>query len=290
MVGRTDRLIAVRTAAALAGPRDPRWGPMGRPVIVADTDRLPPDPSSGGLMARVQAASDRLMERHAAGHYNATLLGYSILYGPRQVAPEEWCVVRRVLDGRRRMVIADGGLKIQQRTYVEHAAQAVLLAVDRPAETAGRFFAVGERPMYTIRQRLEQICRSLGAEVELVDMPYELARPAHYLWGRSAGHNIHDDAPIRALGFRETVPAEEAIDRTIRWLVDNRAEHAPEWDLQVDDTFDYPGEDALIERWEQARGELAEVPIRTRTPAHRYRLPRSPGEGWRRPGEAEGNG
>jgi nucleoside-diphosphate-sugar epimerase len=287
MIGRTGRLIAVGTAAALAAPRDPRWGPMGRPVIVPDGGRIPPDPDSTGLLARIQAAADHLMEMSAAGHYDATLLGYSILYGPRQVAPEEWCVVRRVLDGRRRMVIADGGLKIQQRTYVEHAAEAVLLVVDQPARTAGRFFAVGERPLYTIRQRIEQICRAMGVEMELVDLPWELARPAHYLWGRSPDHSIQDDEPIRELGYHETIPVEAAIQQTVRWLVDHRAEHAAEWDLQVDDTFDYAGEDALMERWDPIRAELAAIPIRTRQPAHRYRLPRAPGEPWARPERTE---
>lgn len=285
MAGRTGRLIAVGTAAALAPKRDPRWGPMGRPVIVADADRLPPDPASGGLLGRVQAASNRLMELHAEGRYNATLLGYSILYGPRQVAPEEWSVVRRVLDGRRRMVIADGGLKVQQRLYVEHAAQAVLLVVDQPERSAGRFFAVGEQPLYTIRQRIEQICRVLDAELELVDLPYDLARPVHYLWGRSADHVVYDDGPIRReLGFAETVPAAEGIERTVRWLVDHRAEHVDEWEEQVDDTFDYAGEDDLLLRWDRARMDLGAAEIRTRVAAHRYRHPLRPGDGWSRPG------
>jgi nucleoside-diphosphate-sugar epimerase len=290
LVGRTGRLVAVGTAAAMAGPRDPRWGPMGRPAIVAEASRVPPDPASSGLLSRVQAAADELMAHDAAGHYRATLIGYSILYGERQVAPEEWCVVRRVLDGRRQLVIADGGLKLQQRLYVEHAAQAVLLAIDRSDETVGRFFVVGEQPIYTIRQRIEQICRILGADVELIDLPYDLARPAHYLWGRSAGHVLQDDSAIRALGFRETVPAAEALSRTVAWLVANRAAHAAEWEEQIDDTFDYAGEDELIARWRRAREGLASVELITRRPAHRYRLPRTSGEPWRRPGGAAGDG
>src|SRR3990170_6617066 len=39
MVGRTGRLIAVGAAGAMAGPRDPRWGPLGRPVVVENADR-----------------------------------------------------------------------------------------------------------------------------------------------------------------------------------------------------------------------------------------------------------
>ena len=50
LAGRTPRLIAVGTAASLAPPRDPRWGPMGRPVIVPDHDRIPADPAAGGCL------------------------------------------------------------------------------------------------------------------------------------------------------------------------------------------------------------------------------------------------
>ena len=284
VVGRSPRLIAVGTAAAMAGPRDPRWGPLGRPAVVAEADRIPVDPETGGILGRVQAANDRLFELDAAGRYSATLLGYASLYGPRQIAPEDWCIVRRVLDGRRRLVIADGGLKIQQRTYVEHAAQAVLLAVDKPLESGGRFYAVGELPLYTVGQRIEAICRLLGADVELVDLPYDLATPAHYVWGRRAGHVVLDDTPIRRdLGFAETVPAAQALSRTVDWLVANRAEHAAEWELQIDDTFDYAGEDELMGRWQAVQASLAAVRIETRPPAHRYRHPRTPGEGWSRP-------
>jgi nucleoside-diphosphate-sugar epimerase len=250
---------------------------------VADADRIPPDPAGPGFLARAQAASDFVFELAAGGAFEATLLGYSILYGPRQVAPEEWCVVRRILDGRRQLVIADGGLKIQQRTYVDHAAGAVLLAVDQPAAIASRFLPIGEQPLYTIRQRIELICRLLGAQVELVDLPFELARPAHYLWGRSPAHAVVDDSAIRALGYRETIPAEEAMARTITWLVEHRTRHAAEWEEQIDDTFDYRGEDELIERWRRAKAEVASVQLETRVPAHRYRLPRTPGEPWRRP-------
>ena len=33
---------------------------------------------------------------------------YPYVYGPHQVVPREWSIVRRVLDGRRRIVLADG--------------------------------------------------------------------------------------------------------------------------------------------------------------------------------------
>ena len=142
-------------------------------------------------------------------------------------------------------------------------------------------------PLYTIRQRIEAICRALGREpdrdVELVDLPWDLARPAHYLWGRSAGHGLADDQPIRDLGFRETVPADEAIARTVRWLAEYRATHGAQWDAQVDDTFDYAGEDALLAAWDRARADLGRIPIQSRRPAHRYRLPAAPGDHWSRP-------
>jgi nucleoside-diphosphate-sugar epimerase len=284
MIGRTERLVAVGAAGAMAGPRDARWGPLGRPVMVPEDGRITPDPRSSGLAFRIHAAKERVMELHAAGHYQATLIGYSILYGERQIAPEDWCVVRRILDGRRRLVIPDGGLKIQQRTYVEHAAQAVLLAIDQPAAAAGRFFAVGELPLFTMRQRIEWIARIMDVELEFVNLPWDLAKPSHYLFGHTPDHVVHDDSAIRSLlGYRETIPAAEALVRTVRWLLDNRSVHAAEWEQQIDDTFDYAAEDALDDRWTAARRELATIEVGTRAPAHRYRHPKYPDEPWTRP-------
>jgi nucleoside-diphosphate-sugar epimerase len=282
-MGRTDRFIAVGAAAGRAGRSDPRWGPLGRAFAPNEDNNVPITAADGGIRGRIQAANERVLELHDQGHYNATILAYPNLYGPRQPAPEDWCVVRRILDGRRELIIADGGMKIHQRAYVENAAQAVLLAVDKPKESAGELFVIGE-PLYTMRQRVELIARTLNHQLELIDMPFPLARPCHYLWFHSPKHWVRDDSKIRrVLGYTEVVEAGEAQIRTVNWLVENRGALSGEWENQIDDSFDYAAEDDLIAAWRRSCAEMAAIEVDMKPPAHRYRHPKTPGEGWYRP-------
>ena len=70
-------------------------------------------------------------------HPTATHLRYPRIYGPLQVQPREWAVVRRILDRRRRMIAADGGLTLTVLAYSVNAAGALLTAIDKPVESAG---------------------------------------------------------------------------------------------------------------------------------------------------------
>lgn len=291
MIGKTGRFVAVGAAGGSAPPHDPRWGVAGRPFMPLESTVVPLEANAGGLGFLIQQANERVLELHREGHYNATIIAYPNMYGPRQMAPEDWCVVRRILDGRRQLIIADGGLKIHQRAYTENAAHAVLLAVDMPQESAGQLFVANEHPLYTMRQRIELIAQTMGVELELVDMPYPLAKPAHYLWFYGPAHVARDDSKIRrVLGYTEHVEVGEALIRTVQWLIDNRAQYQGEWEEQIDETFDYAAEDELIRRWKRAYAEVASVEVTSKAMAHRYRHPKTPGEAWHRPEETTSYG
>src|ERR1700723_473216 len=96
------------------------------------------------LVAKVQQTEDAILARHQDGTFNLTHLRYPNLYGPRQLAPREWSVVRRILDGRRTVPVIDGGLTLESRAYVENAAHAVLLVVDEPVISAGQTYHVAD--------------------------------------------------------------------------------------------------------------------------------------------------
>ena len=284
--GRCDRLVALGGATGTAAaPDDPRWGPMGPPVsfdeagTVAETDG-----TRNPFGFRMAQAEQALFDAHRAGHFDATYVGFPIVYGPRQPGPHDWSIVRRALDGRRRLVIADGGLKVESRCYAENAAHAVLLAIDRPDVARGRKFTVSDEHLYTMRQRIEAIARHLGHEFELVDMPYELAAPCHVLWRRERTHRVRDTRLIRdVLGYRDAVTADEAIRRTVEWLLANRPEPGGEAERQLGDPFDYAREDALIDRWLAWRAQLPAPDYPLPPPAHMYRHPSRPNEPWTRP-------
>ncbi len=71
------------------------------------------------------------MQHHDTRAFNVTYC-YPLVYGPYQVSPPEWCVIRRILDRRPFMILPDGGLSLFTRGYAANLAHAVLLAVDQP--------------------------------------------------------------------------------------------------------------------------------------------------------------
>jgi len=292
--GRTERLVAVGAATGIFAPQgDARWGASGKPALFPDTSTIyVRDAGADGsnkIGLRMVEAMEAVFENHAAGAYSATYIGYPLNYGPRNPGPYDWSVIRRVLDGRRRFAIADDGIKIDSRIYTANAAAAVLLAVDNPERAAGRRYSVADENAYTMRQRIELIARHLGHELELVDMPYELAWPCHPLWRHVRGHRLTQSSAIRAeLGYRDAVAPDEAMAATIDWLLANPPERGGELERQIADPFDYQREDELLARWRAAREQLGEVDSPLREQGHQYRHPKAAGEAWSAPPEGVG--
>jgi nucleoside-diphosphate-sugar epimerase len=285
--GRTERLVAIGGATALFAPvDDERWGGLGRPALFPDTaDVYVADEGPGGrdkLGRRMVEAMQSLFAHHAAGAYSATYVGYPVAYGPRNPGPYDWSIVRRLLDGRSSFVVADGGIKLESRVHTENAAHAVLLVVDHPDMAAGKRYSVADETQYTMRQRIEFVATHLGRELELVDLPYDLAWPCHPLYRHRREHMLCQSTLIRAeLGYRDPVPAAVALARTVDWLVANPPEPGGEAERQIGDPFAYEQEDELVERWREARAAVGDVGHPLPEPGHQYRHPKQPGEAWR---------
>ncbi|MPY92491.1 MAG: hypothetical protein GEV08_05300 [Acidimicrobiia bacterium] len=255
---RVGRLVTIGGIAARLGFVDPRdLYPGGMPVPTpADAPNAPPDEP----LVKVR----RIVETEATvfeHHPTATHLRYPLLYGPRQLVPREWPFVRRALDRRPVLVLADGGLTLESACYGENAAHAVLCAVDRPEKAAGRTYDVGDAVAMTLRQVAEVVATTLGHEWDVVSLPYEVAVPARPMvkhW--STAHRVVDTSAIRAeLGYEDVVPALEGVERTVRWLAEHPPERGGTVERRLQDPFDYEAEDRLVARWRAAREELAAV-------------------------------
>lgn len=283
---RTGRFIAVGgSIAATARSEDSRWGPMGRPVNVSEDSNVletNADASKFGYLAAI--SEEAVLKAHREGHFCTTYLGYPALYGPGAPAPTDWCVVRRILDGRKHLIVPDGGLKILGAGYVENVAHALLLAVDKPQVSGGKKYFMTDQKLYTMRQRIEFIARHMNHSWELVDMPFELAAPSHVLWGRAAGHHFRDAHKIQdELGYRDVVSTDKALEKTVDWLIQNRPQPGGEAELQLGDPFDYAKEDEFIEAWKSFRAMSSSLSYPVLPYAHAYRHPSKPNEPWKRP-------
>lgn len=240
------------------------------------------------IYVKIVEAEDALMNAHNEGIFNLTHLRYPNLYGPRQLAPREWSVIRRIRDGRRRLPILDAGLTLESRCFVDNAAHAVLLTVDHPEESAGQFYSVVDEYTPSDADRVHAMAAVMGADVELVSFPASAGRPAWYWgigrslrWGQDGtppptDHCLIDMGKMqRDLGYRDLVDFPEAIEQTVRWYLDNPPEPGGEEEVQLSDRFDYESEDAFLATYDRFVAECDRVPFEGVVYRHQYDHPKA---------------
>lgn len=255
--GRTGKLVAVGGVPTYLGFAVPDllW-PPGLPVPVRE------DAPRSGLQenaktAKMVASEDLVFEHHP----DATLFRYPLIYGPNQINPREWLVVRRILDGRRRMIVADGGLTLRTAGYGPNVGHALSLVVDHLDAAAGKVYNVGDEHCLTAAQTIRVLADALDVEMELVSMPAALATPARPF--QAAEHTLHThmgvDAIRHDLGYRDRTPTVEALAITARHLRDHPVERGSITEMRLQDPFDYEAEDRLIDAYRAAVADVQPI-------------------------------
>ncbi|MGR9092595.1 MAG: hypothetical protein ACU85U_18655, partial [Gammaproteobacteria bacterium] len=276
--GKVGRFISVGGVAAYRGYLEPeRLCPVGMASPLGEDGALVDDEHEHRFSWLIAQTERAVFEHHPdAAHFR-----YPYVYGPRQLIPREWSVVRRLRDGRRRIIVADGGLSLMTHGFAGNLAHSVLLAADQPAASAGQIYNCGDAEQYTTAQIIELIARKMNAEVELVNLPHELARSAHVFGdGQTTHHRFMDTQKIRTqLGYRDICSVPDALGLTVEWLLEHAPQAGGDVEQRLQDPFDYAGEDRLIEAWRTASSAAASIPIAE--PAerpHPYAHPKKPGE------------
>jgi len=168
-----------------------------------------------------------------------TVLRLPMIYGPGDRLHRFHPVLKRIDDGRRRILFDAGWAAWRSpRGYVENVAKALaLVAVSEPA--IGRVYNVSETPAFSELEWAGKIAAATGWDGQFVTLPRE-RMPAHLVQpGNSAQDWDADSTRIRReLGYQEHVPLDEAIRRTVDW---ERAHPPGEFDRH---RFDYAAEDA----------------------------------------------
>ena len=254
--GRVTRFISVGGGGVYQG-WDTRAAPENIIIPAPEDAPLQTDPQLDMFTYRMVEAESVVMKAHQDGYYHATHFRYPTIYGSRQLAPQEWSILRRILDGRKRLILPDGGLVIRSRGYAQNMAHALLLAVDKPEKSSGQIYNVRDERLLTALSWISLICRVMNHQFEFVEMPYSLARPAHiYSWGFY--HRVTDITKVKEqLGYRDVVSIEKAMELTLKWYIENRPVPSGEVEQQLRDPFDYAMEDRLIEEykagWQRVR-------------------------------------
>jgi hypothetical protein len=121
-------------------------------------------------------------------------------------------------------------------------------------------FNVGDEEVLSVRQVIELVATALGRPLEIVSLPFAIAAPALPLLAQPANtHRVLDLSRVRHdLGYRDVVPAREAIPLTARWLSEHPCEPGGQEELVLTDPFDYDAEDRLIDAWQHAMATVGD--------------------------------
>ena len=278
LVGRTGRFVSVGGFPLYRGFMDPQaLFPTGMTVPWPESAPVC-TPEENKFSALIAQTEEAVFDAHPrAAHFR-----YPYVYGPYQVSPREWSVVRRILDKRPFIIVSDGGQNLTTRGYAGNLAHALLLAVDNPDASAGQVYNCGDDVQYSVRQWIELLAAAMGAEIEIVSLPYELGSAGDSLLVDSKGHHrVMDLFKLKTqLGYRDQFAPPEAAAHTASWLVANPPPPDGALEEHIGDRFDYEAEDRLVAAYRDAVGRLAPLahPRPEGFTPHSYAHPQTPGQ------------
>ena len=238
--GQVERLISIGGMGVyrglIAGP------PSGTalPIPIPEDAPLHTDPTVNKFYHNVYLGERTVMEGHENGYFRATVLRYPAIYGPRAVPPVEWYWVKRILDGRKQLILPGGGMTLVQRGYAQNLAHAVILSLEND-RASGQIYNAGDERSLTIKAIIDIIADALGHQWEQINVPIDSAPQANPYGIFS--HSLLDLSKIKSeLGYRDIVGVGEATRKTALWLKDN-----PPPDQELAQAFDYAEEDRIIQ-------------------------------------------
>ncbi|MFJ8753039.1 NAD-dependent epimerase/dehydratase family protein [Streptomyces sp. NPDC102441] len=185
-----------------------------------------------------------------------TLLRAGAIHGPHGRTPRELYFVKRLVDGRRRRVLAYEGASRFHPAHVSNVAELIRLAALRPGS---RVLNAGDPQAPTVAEIGAAVDEVLGLETETVlvtgappeggigETPWSVAHPVVY----------DMSAAERELGYRPVTGYAESLPPTVEWLAaqlrgrDWRHAFPKMLRSYGEALFDYAAEDAWLERYDR---------------------------------------
>jgi nucleoside-diphosphate-sugar epimerase len=227
-----ERGRALETASSLETfPQLPVPVDESQPTVPADDETY-----SGQKVA--------LEQELLAGPIATTVIRPCAIHGPRSRRPRELFFVRRVLDGRRAVVLVSNGESRFHPTSLANLAEVVFLAAANPGDRVVN--CVDPEAPSTL-----EICAAIGGylqhDLEAVPIPesgYErpdLSNP----WAVPSPFVLDMRSAERELGYRPVTTYTAAVEETALSLAEEAREN--DWsDTYLAAYFDYGAEDALL--------------------------------------------
>jgi dTDP-glucose 4,6-dehydratase len=196
--------ILFTSSGAVYGPQPAGKGPL------TEDDPLPEDATSASAYARGKRDAERLCREAAARGTSCTIARCFAFAGPYLPLDREYAFgnfLRDALGGGPVRVSGDGSA-IRSYLYASDLASWLLTLLSRGE--SGRAYNVGSDEPVSIGELAGRIARRMGCGLEIAGKPAPGLAPSRYVPSIERART--------ELGLAVTVPLDEAIDRTARFL------------------------------------------------------------------------
>ncbi|PZC41258.1 MAG: Nucleoside-diphosphate-sugar epimerase [Chloroflexi bacterium] len=253
--GKTERFVGIGGSAAYINPQhaENSIAAQSLPILMNHPTYGNRDINPFGFA--VANSERRLMEMHERGEFEASLIRYPTLYGPRTPRQWLWPIMRRYIEGRRRIIVPGDGSHIFPTGYSENIAEIVLLVSDKK-EAAGKIFNAVDSRTHTIKNFIKLVGEILDYEWEIVEVNHPIGHRLAKGYAPEASKML-DDTPLKTiLEYKDVVPVEEGIKRTVEWILNNVGSFDQSIESLLGNPYAYELEDLVVETLANADDEL----------------------------------
>jgi len=178
-----------------------------------------------------------------------TILRPGAIYGPGALNPREWWVVKRILDGRRKIPLAYRGESRFTSTSVGNLAAITLSALENPDT---RILNAVDPETPTVFERCSAIADYMNINCDFIRLGPQPAGSGVGItpWSVRATF-IADDSSARAIGYVPIENYAEGLVPMVDWLLETQARG--DWrevftEMATYNPFDYAAEDEALGR------------------------------------------
>ncbi|ROS75807.1 nucleoside-diphosphate-sugar epimerase [Curtobacterium sp. PhB130] len=251
-LGDVGSTVFVSSKAVYVDEQGRHANSVDKPVFSGAVTELQPtvtaadaDPTSRDGYAAQKVAAEQLLLDHGAP---VTVLRPSKVYGPGIGRPREWFVVRRALDGRERVLLADQGRGVDHTTAASGIGSLVRLLADAPDR---RILNVADDSAPSVLEIVRTVAGHLDHVFEEVLLDADAPAFVGSTPWSSPTPYVLDTSAARSLGWQPPTFA-RAVVPELDWLVETAHRTPVDGDVPWaadpfwDRLFDYGPEDAAL--------------------------------------------
>lgn len=204
------------------------------PVPIVETQpRVQPGPDT--YSTKKAAIEDILLGQD---DMSVTVIRPCAIYGPGDTQCREWFFVKRVLDERPFVLLADEGKSVFHTTSVHNLAEMVRLAAEQPVHGT---FNCGDPDPPNVRRIAASIAAALGHEWDEVLLSQEISRDqaVRNPWAGYHPWIVSMEKAEKELDYKSVTTYHDAIDETVEWVV--TATKGGDWREMLPQAADYLG-------------------------------------------------